>query len=429
MYTYGVAAKDELPAPLTIIARPIGSTAGEWLQARFSEPKWTTFRACAAFLKQSGAKHVAPDLYDFTRRPGTNCQIAVGISSRGTSFEGVSTLWRVLEGFGEFFIYHEGVGGRGSYHPKGYIFKNDEAAHLLLGSANFTEGGLFVNHELSVSIHVDLRVEPPEWWGHLESAFDVWQTPSATCLPVNAALIQDLVSRGDLPTEEELRIVARAARSSTLKPEANPLPIPPDRFGSSTAPAVPQPRPLPADVGPPPGSPVAPPPAISVRARSAKLLRGGLSSLVIEVRPHHNGELFLSYTAVDDNRGFFQYPFTGWTVPKRRGNPPYPQLAPDPVVDITIYDAAGAVLRRKPLHALNVVDYTKKREIRITIPDGLHADIPQMSVLVMTKDPTPSLDYRLQFYPPGSAPDYIASRLVNKLPSGGAPVARRYGWL
>lgn len=149
----------------------------------------------------------------------------------------------------------------------------------------------------------------------------------------------------------------------------------------------------------------------------------------MEVRPHDNGEVFLSYRAIADDPNFFGHPFSGWTTPRAKGAKPYPMATPDPVVDIVVYDVAGKVVQEKRSHPLNVVDYERKREIRITMPDRLQDSIPAMSVLIMTKDPTSALDYLLEFHPPGSArASSLAPKLKATLPSGGAGIGRKYGW-
>ncbi len=428
------------------VARPLNSSAGDWLLAQLGDPSWTSFRACVAYLKQSGTKHVATDLYAFTRRPGTTARVAVGISSQGTSLEGVQDLWRVLTGHGDFYIVHEGAGGRGSFHPKGYMFSSATKARLLIGSANLTEGGLFTNHELSVALDLDLSNKATAaFFQEVSAAFDAWQTPSAFCLDVDPALITNLHNRGDLPSEATLRVVSRAAaaakRTTAGMTAAPASPVQPSGFGGSKPVSAPKPKALPAGL---PAAPVVPkppvPPAVtppapptpgtptSVPAAPATPSTAGLQQFFIEVRPHHNGELFLSYTAIREDPAFFDYPFTGWTTPKQAHNKPYPQLSPDPVVEIVIYDKAGRVLQRKAVHPLNVVDYEPKREIRVTIPDGMHRDIPEMSALVLTKDPTPALDYRLEFYPPGTAPAAVTAKMTKPLPSGGASERRHYGW-
>jgi hypothetical protein len=105
--------------------------------------------------------------------------------------------------------------------------------------------------------------------------------------------------------------------------------------------------------------------------------------------------------------------------------------APDPVVDISVFDDTDTVLRTASPHSLNMVEYVRKGEIRITLPDRMQDLIPEMALLVMTlRDPSSGLDYTLDFYPPGS-PSYgtYSSNLSTPMPSGGRPgPGRRYGW-
>lgn len=185
---------------------------------------------------------------------------------------------------------------------------------------------------------------------------------------------------------------------------------------------------------PPMAAPVVTPQASPAPVRSRPAALAGApaahSALLIEVRPHHNGEVFLSKRAVDDDPGFFGYPFTGWTTPKRGSNPPYPMLSPDPAVEIVVHDAQGAPALRMA-HALNVVYYSLKSEIRITIPPAPLALIPDFSLLALTRNPSSALDYRLDFYPPAcntAAVQALRARLAVRLPSGGAARARYYGW-
>ena len=149
----------------------------------------------------------------------------------------------------------------------------------------------------------------------------------------------------------------------------------------------------------------------------------------MEIRTRANGEVHLSYVAIRDDPDFFGHPFAGWTTPKSARNSAYPMAQPDPLVEICVYDAAGRRLHRRNVHPLNMVDYELKHEIRITVPVDINRDIPTMSLLIMTKNPTPLLDYRLEFHSPGS-PMVTACEpeLVNTLPSGGAVEKRRWGW-
>ncbi len=184
-------------------------------------------------------------------------------------------------------------------------------------------------------------------------------------------------------------------------------------------------------------APPSPIPARVARAARPQPLRPGsptdkglaAKALVIEISPHHNGEVFLSKIAVNQNPEFFGFPFTGHTVPKRARNPAYPQRVPDPAVQITIFGRRG-VRRVIDQFGLNTVYYATKSEIRITFSQEWLALVPPSSLMVMRLTDEPSLDYELEIHPPGSEryDEYLAA-CNQTMPSGGARRARRMGWL
>jgi hypothetical protein len=159
---------------------------------------------------------------------------------------------------------------------------------------------------------------------------------------------------------------------------------------------------------------------------------GIASRLAIQIIPHHNGEIFLSTLAIRQNPGFFGYPFTGQTAPKKRSNQPYPQRKPDPNVDFFVYDRSGKCKGVLSPFSLNMVYYTKKSDIRITVPPSFARSIPAGSILVitLTDKATTGRDYVLEAYSPGSTDHarYLAA-CNQTLPSGGVGAGRQMGWL
>jgi hypothetical protein len=141
--------------------------------------------------------------------------------------------------------------------------------------------------------------------------------------------------------------------------------------------------------------------------------------------------VFLSKLALRDDPAFFGHPFSGLTTPHRVGNPAYPMRTPDPLVDIVVFDDTDAPIARASRHSLNMVEYTRKGEIRITLPNRMQDEVPPMSLLVLSTAPAGSgLDYTLDFFPPGS-PSYgtYSSILSTSMPSGGRiGPGRRFGW-
>ena len=125
---------------------------------------------------------------------------------------------------------------------------------------------------------------------------------------------------------------------------------------------------------------------------------------------------------------------TGRTVPKKPGTPeepgnrPYPQRTPDPIVRTTVYDAAGTPIRARR-HALNMVLYEGRAELRITFPAGVLNDVAKYSLMVMRRV-TGNYDYDVDIFNPGSQSYHDHLSVCNQtLPSGGTDRARRMGWL
>lgn len=420
---------------IDLITQPFGGRSlGDSLIAELRSDRWNSFRAAVAFAKLSGVRYLAEPLHSFAGR-GNACRVAVGLDHDGTSLEGLQDLWRVLYRRGQVFIFKEGQGGQSrTFHPKLYLFGADAEALALIGSGNLTQGGLFTNHEATLELHLDLDdAEARGMHAALQGALDGWQTPGPACREVDASLIKALYDDGDLLSEVAIAAAKRAAMRVTRTGQAAATAQRPPLFGHSGASTVPPaPTAMPAVVGPVVRPPVTPPaPRTRRRTATQTLPRPSAhQTFLIEVRPHHNGEVFLSKTAINEDPGFFGYPFTGWTTPKRAGNAPYPMAVPDPQVEIVVYNNAGNPAL-KVLHSLNVVFYSSKSEIRITIPPQAIARIPQMSLLSMTRNPARGLDYRLEFYPPTSgtaAAQALRGKLTHELPSGGAGVGRHYGW-
>lgn len=325
-----------------------------------------------------------------------------------------------LQHFSSTYVVHTG-GSHFSltFHPKIYLFSGDTRAIAYVGSNNLTVGGTETNYESHVRIEIDLPRELPT-----KVVVDgFWGDAAGVATPLTAALLAQLVASGIVVNEAQMRVVtvarmAVAAAAAPLAPPSitvlPPSPIPKSVLAPTVLRRV-------GRAGRVTVRGVAPAP---VAARS--LAR----ALVIQVRPHPNGEVFLSKQAVDQDRGFFGWPFTGRTVPKRAPNIAYPQRLPDPVVDLTVYDRQGNVHVRHDPFELNTVFYERKSEIRITVPPDVVRATPQMSILVMEHSSSPQRDYDISIYPPGS-PQYNGYlRVCNQvMPTGGVGGPRRFGWL
>ena len=100
------------------------------------------------------------------------------------------------------------------------------------------------------------------------------------------------------------------------------------------------------------------------------------------------------------------------------------------MTDWTVYDASGAPVLKVQGFALNTVYYDKKSEMRVTISPQLLAAIPPDSILQMTRVDDGVTDYSCDVFPPGSPQFASLIHACNQeMPSGGKPVARRFGWV
>ncbi|HEY9709340.1 MAG TPA: phospholipase D family protein [Oculatellaceae cyanobacterium] len=341
-----------------------------------------------------------------------------GIDQQGTSKQ---ALEYALIKFDRTFVTHVSSSRRSTFHPKLYIFYGSTSAVAYYGSHNLTVGGTETNFEGGVKIRFDLSANDDKL------LFDQLLMSWTSLLPENCSATVELTPdtlteyiQADLLLDEQQKPAVKSTVSKQFLPTQ----------GSAFK--------------------VRPPSSVPVKELSTKTktlqkgLKKGtaisraitslpLQSLVIQIVPHHNGEVFLSKNAITQDPEFFGYPFTGKTVPKKSTNPSYPQRSPDPIVNINLHDEKGKFLPDSSLllFPLNMVLYEKKSEIRITVPPELARRISSYSILVMSKtDENSDYDYDMDIYLPGSEQFKAYFEVCNQvLPSGGAAKSRKMGWL
>ncbi len=123
---------------------------------------WHRFQVAVAFAKASGN---CPTLVDALRafaQADGRVELTFGADtfsgeSKGTDLEAVEELVQALGTFGtsSIYLYHEP--GR-TFHPKIYLFtdKSEKMALLIVGSSNWSEGGMVDNVEASLLVRLTL---------------------------------------------------------------------------------------------------------------------------------------------------------------------------------------------------------------------------------------------------------------------------------
>lgn len=409
--------------PRIAIQKPTDQPTGslrllDELRAGFESRDFDDMRMIVAFAKHGPLLRLAPAIaaWRSQRKP---IRAVFGIDQRGTSRQ---ALEFALQHFTEGYIVHGGSSAFSpTFHPKMYLFHGKTRAVAYVGSNNLTVGGTETNLECFIKLDL-LLPSDEDLWKSLSACWDDAVKAAASLTP---ALLASLTSAAMVLDENQMQRAAGtrasvAAGSPSARPTfpglrvRPPSPIPSSSMVPRTAKAKRTPAAAPAG-----GTVQAPP--ISV----------GTQALVIQVVPHHNGEVFLSKRAIDQNPAFFGWPFTGRTVPKKPSNPSYPQRTPDPTVDLKVYDAKGKLAVRHCPFGLNTVYYEKKHEIRITVPPDVVKAVPAGSLMVMRQvGEAEALDYDIAIHVKGS-PQYAEYlRVCNQeMPSGGAAAARKFGWL
>lgn len=397
--------------------------------------EYDRFRFMVAFARSGPLLRLLPDVEAFRDRGGV-IEAIFGIDHLGTSRQALELA------LGEFESVHvtystSSVTLKPTFHPKLYLFSGAEHGVCFCGSHNLTVGGTETNLEAAVRIDYLLADDRSSF----EDALQCWESLlPANCQmtrPLDAALLDELSRRGLLLDEKQPRV----RQSPVLTPS-----LPSGTVLSSDAPLAPLfPR---LDPKPPSalprqllaGASTKGTASASSARKSAKkaakqptrarVLPAAVGEvLVIQIRPHHNGEVFLSTRAVTQNPEFFGT-FNGLTVPKAN-NPPYPQRVPDPIVNIAVYDAANNVVLAKPGFGLNMVLYERKSELRITFSTDLRAAVQPLAVMVMRRV-SGDREYDIDIYNPGGVGTLYEQYLSvcnQTLPAGGSGQARRMGWL
>lgn len=400
--------------PVIEILKPVDAALGkrrllDELKNDLDGDDYADFRWLVAYAKAGPLQRLKYRL-EAWRAKGRTIRAIFGIDQQGTSKEALELALALCD---EVYVTQE----RGiTFHPKAYIFIGTTKARLYLGSNNLTVGGTETNFEAAVLVEAALPADNAV----LTEINELWdQLLPAQCVAtrvLDQALLNILVASGDVVDEKTLRQTqnkaTKAKKTSTSKAGLKLKPPSPLPVGAKAAAAAQQAAPALA--------PQAVPAPAAVPATQAV-------GLAIQIKPHHNGEIFLSKLAVNQNPAFFEFPFNGMTTPKNAGGTPYPQRLPDPVVNIQVYGAGGALLLKDDAYRLNTVFYEPKKEIRVTA-SKLVSVVPEYSVLVMTPGEAVGIDYEMTVYTPAN-PDYASwVAACNQQMPGGGKVPRKFGW-
>jgi HKD family nuclease len=189
----------------------------------------------SAFAKQSAVQRLMPNIKESVSR-GADVKIVLGIDHQGTSIE---ALQDVLDINVATTIVHNNQPGH-TFHPKIYIFEAEgKKAEIFVGSHNLTEGGLFTNYEASTHTTFDFPVDQQEYDTFKYDLNRFLSPPEVIAQPLTAILIENLIARGEIISEIQMREATK--RSSVPRSGSSDQPIPKSFFGNERI-QVPPPR-------------------------------------------------------------------------------------------------------------------------------------------------------------------------------------------
>lgn len=394
------------------------------LQTNLQDSKFNSFVFIVAFAKVNPMLKLNDQIVNW--RKDKSISAVFGVDQKGTSKE---ALQFALDNFTDTYIIH--VRGKVSptFHPKIYLFKGEESAIGYIGSNNLTVGGTETNFESYIKIVMAL----PDDQQILKEIESCWDSCIASSIKLNKRNLEQLVNDQLVIDESEMKIFNKQNPYKSVsygkENDRDPIEFP----GFHIIPPSPLPKKILQQGLKRKQYKVVPrlPAEVTFERKDVPV-----STLVIEITPHHNGEILLSKIAVDQNFTFFGWPFSGKTIPKKYANPAYPQRVPDPIVDIFLYNEKGELICKHLSIGLNTVYYSLKSEIRITVPQDIiqnsknYLEGPYPVMVMRNEELDLDLDYSIEIFLPGSKKYEGYRNACNQsMPSGGKSTARRFGWL
>ena len=153
-------------------------------------------------------------------RHGGHLSLVVGIDIQNTTREGLQALLELEQhGWCETFVYHNEAGS--VFHPKLYLFRNEEEARLIVGSNNITQSGLYVNVEAGLQVDTNANASVV---AQTLDALSSWKdTTSGLARRLDHDLLERLSSQGYVPDEATALAKLRRERTRRSGHRTSPL--------------------------------------------------------------------------------------------------------------------------------------------------------------------------------------------------------------
>ena len=162
---------------------------------QFESKRFDSFTCLVAFASGSGIAALTPYITD-AKDAGMKIRVILGIDQKGTSKEALDA---VLDWGVDAYVYH--TDSRNIFHPKVYLFENEDIFTLIVGSNNLTVPGLVQNVECSLLIK-DIKSNPVH-----KEFYDYWKAildgTEASLYPITRKFIDTLVANKLVPSDAD----------------------------------------------------------------------------------------------------------------------------------------------------------------------------------------------------------------------------------
>jgi HKD family nuclease len=208
----------------------------ELLAKQLGHRKWNMAEFAVAWANYSGVNKIFDQMRDFLSSGG-HIRVTVGLDFGSTTYEGLGRLLELEQGADMTSHVFFDENPACTFHPKVFLFSNDDEARLLVGSNNMTGAGFETNIEASLCFSGDLRDDTIRGARHALAAWRDEESDSRT-RRLTRDFLEQLRERRYVLTEEEMRIRRNSGdghRASTESPLFGRSSTRPHRPGRLTA--------------------------------------------------------------------------------------------------------------------------------------------------------------------------------------------------
>lgn len=193
----------------------------EFISEQRGQRKWKLAEFAVAWANYSGVNKLFDEMRGFLTHGG-RIHVTVGLDFGSTTFEGLGRLLELERGLDMTSHVFFDENPACTFHPKVFLFSNDEEARLFVGSNNMTGAGLETNIEAAVCFTGDARDETIRGARHALAAWRDEGSDSRT-RRLTPELLMQLRDRRYVLTEEEMRTRRRSEDGRGAAPSELPL--------------------------------------------------------------------------------------------------------------------------------------------------------------------------------------------------------------